>query len=555
MTNQIWNIYPRPQFRRESFFNLNGWWDFGISKDGGEPIYDKKILVPFAPESEASGLKISIQKGDILCYRTVFTLPENFSVGGEILLHFGAVDKIAEVNFNGVFLGRHEGGYLPFSFNIAPYLKEENTLCVTARDELDHRYPWGKQKVDRGGMWYTPVSGIWQSVWCEALPTSYIRSVKMTPSCEGVELVFDAPDEVEITLASGEVYKTSGGRAYVTPKEIRLWSPETPYLYEFVARMGEDRVKSYFALREIQSESVDGIPRLTLNGKPYFFHALLDQGYFEDGIFLPSDPSRMEEDIRLVKSLGFNTLRKHIKIEPMYFYYLCDKYGIAVFQDAVNNSDYSFFFDTALPTVGQLSKNDKRLHKDEKSREFFRAHTLEMIEYLYNVPSILYYTIFNEGWGQFSADEMYDECKKADPSRIYDATSGWFLRHRSDVDSRHIYFKKLKRKKYRGYAKALPFVVSEFGGYSLRIDGHTFGKDNYGYKLFQSQKDLTEALVTLYRDEVIPLIGEGLCATVLTQFSDVEDETNGMVTYDREIVKVDTEAMREIASLLRSAIS
>ncbi len=554
MNHTPWNIYPRPQFCRSSFFCLNGEWEFGIGKNVKAPIYDKKILVPFAPQSRASGLEISVDVGDILFYRTTFSLPENFSRGGEILLHFGAVDQIANVTLNGVELGKHEGGYLPFSFNIAPYLKEENTLSLVVRDDLDHTYPWGKQKRERGGMWYTPVSGIWQTVWIEAMPSSYIRSVKMTPSLTGVELIFDAPNEVEVLLDSGEVYTTVEGRVFISPKEIHLWSPENPYLYEFVAKMGEDEIKSYFALREIKSENVGGMPRLTLNGEPYFFHALLDQGYFDDGIFLPENYERMEEDIRLVKSLGFNTLRKHIKIEPLNFYHLCDKYGIVVFQDAVNNSDYSFFFDTALPTIGQLSKNDTRLHKNEKSREVFRAHTLGMIEHLYNVPSLLYYTIFNEGWGQFCADKMYRICKEADGTRIYDATSGWFLRHESDVDSRHIYFKKLSHKPYKGYKEPLPFVISEFGGYSLRMDGHTFGKDNYGYKIFSDVKALTNALLALYRDEVVPLIEDGLCATVLTQFSDVEDETNGMVTYDRELIKVDVDVMREIATLLYSKI-
>ena len=555
MTDTPWSIYPRPQFRRDSFFCLNGEWDFGVSKSEDNPVYDKTIRIPFPPESRASGLEMSIEKGDFLFYRKTFSLPEGFSLGGDILLHFGAVDQIAEVQINGNVLGTHEGGYLPFSFNIAPYLKEENTLCVRVKDDLDHTYPWGKQKKKRGGMWYTPVSGIWQTVWCEALPASYIRAVKLTPSTVGVDFAFDSPEEVEITLESGEAYTTVGGRAFVAPKEIHLWTPETPYLYGYTARMGEDTVRGYFALREIGSETVNGMPRLTLNGKPYFFHALLDQGYFDDGIFLPERYERMEEDIRLVKTLGFNTLRKHIKIEPMYFYYLCDKYGIAVFQDAVNNSDYSFFLDTALPTVGQLTKNDTRLHRDERSREMFRRHTLDMIEYLYNTPSLLYYTIFNEGWGQFCADEMYGMCKNADATRIYDATSGWFLEHKSDVDSRHIYFKKLRHKKYRGYETPLPFVISEFGGYSLRVDGHTFGKDNYGYRLFGDAAALSDAIFTLYRDEVLPLIGEGLCATVLTQFSDVEDETNGMVTYDREVIKVDVEKMQEIARLLSEEIS
>ena len=261
----------------------------------------------------------------------------------------------------------------------------------------------------------------------------------------------------------------------------------------------------------------------------------------------------MEEDILRMKSLGFNTLRKHIKIEPMQYYHLCDKHGMVVFQDAVNNSDYSFLFDTALPTVGVLSKSDKRTHKNPIARRVFLETMCAMIEHLYNVPSLLYYTIFNEGWGQFDADGAYEIAKQADPSRIYDATSGWFLQTKSDVDSRHIYFKRLTHKKYKGYKTPLPFVISEFGGYSLRVEGHTFGPDNYGYRIFKTKDELTNALVSLYEDEVLPLIGEGLCASVLTQVSDVEDETNGLLTYDRAEIKVDIAPMRSISEKLWQA--
>ena len=547
-----WQIYPRPQMKRDSYLCLNGAWDFTVTKDDGYPeVFEHKILVPFAPESEESGLALSHEAGEWLHYRLTFSLPEGFLSSGEVLLHFGAVDQVARVTLNGHPIGEHEGGYLPFSLSVREVLREQNELWVAVRDDLDHSYPWGKQRTDRGGMWYTPVSGIWQTVWMEALPAGAIRSMHIEQDETAASITFTSESPVlRVTLADGTVLPVSDNRVSIAPKDARPWSPEDPYLYTFTAETESDRVQSYFALRRISVGSVDGMPRLLLNGEPYFFHALLDQGYYRDGIYLPASADRMEEDILLAKRMGFNTLRKHIKIEPLVFYHLCDRHGIVVFQDFVNNGDYSFLRDTALPTVGLKRLDDRRLHRDALTRARFLSAADETLAHLYNCPSVLYYTIFNEGWGQFEADAAYERYRAADPSRIYDATSGWFQRSKSDVRSEHIYFKKLKEGKPDGR----PFVISEFGGYSLRIEGHTFRRENYGYKLFQTEKELTDALVALYEHEVCPLIDKGLCAAVLTQLSDVEDETNGLVTYDRAYIKVDEERMRAVAKKLKEAI-
>lgn len=548
-----WQEYPRPQFKRDSYISLNGSWDFAVTKSDDAPKdFDKTILLPFPPESLLSGLEMKISGGDRLYYRRRFTLPDGF-IKKRVILHVGAADQICCVSVNGEQLFTHEGGYIPFSVDITKSLKAgENEVVFKVIDDMSKIFPLGKQSARRGGMWYTPVSGIWQSVWLESIPDEAITGITITPSVTGAKItVTGGAKEKRLTLnGSGRVYEFSTESVTVTPDEPILWSPENPYLYEFTLESGEDRIESYFALREIDIRTVDGKRRICLNGKPYLFHGLLDQGYYPDGIFLPATVDGYREDILTAKRLGFNTLRKHIKIEPLIFYYLCDKLGMVVFQDMVNNSTYSFFSDTALPTIGLKRRDDRRLHKNPMSREMFERVMYETANLLYNSPSVLYYTIFNEGWGQFCADEMYEKLKAKDSSRIIDATSGWFTEHKSDVDSRHVYFKEVKL----GKTSDRPIVISEFGGYSYRAPGHLFGKKNYGYKLFKERGELESALLTLYGEEIAPLIKEGVCALVYTQLTDVEDETNGLITYDRRLVKVDERKMSDLAEKLKAEI-
>ncbi len=539
------SYYPRPMMKRDSFFSLNGKWELGISESEGNFEYEYEILVPFPPESTLSGIERIIKKDEYLHYRKTFTLPEGF-VNKRTILHFGAVDTVCRVYLNGKFAGENEGGYIPFSFDVSELLSEsENVLTLTVKDGIDKNYPYGKQRYDRGGMWYTPVSGIWQSVWLESLPDDAIESIRITPTPYSARIEVKGGKETKrITLTgSNEAFEFSGDEFTVRPTEIRKWTPETPYLYHFILESGEDKIESYFALRRIDIiEEKNGVQRVLLNDKPYVFNGLLDQGYYPDGIFLPATEEGYLYDIRTAKELGFNMLRKHIKIEPEIFYYLCDREGIAVFQDMVNNSDYSFLRDTALPTVGIQKLSDKSLHKSAVSRRIFISEMKKTIEHLYNHPSILYWTIFNEGWGQFDSDSVYLMLKSLDGTRIIDSTSGWFRRSRSDVDSRHIYFKPLK---VRGRNKR-PLCISEFGGYSLRIDGHVFGKDNYGYKTYKTTADFEDAFINLYKNEVKPIIKKGAFAFVYTQLSDVEDETNGIMTYDRRVVKLSPAAVRPV---------
>ena len=546
-----WNEYPRPNMKRDSFFCLNGEWDFAFSENEPEE-YFKKILVPFPPESLLSGIESNHNENEKLYYRCKFTLPGNF-IKKRVILHFGAVDQIAEVILNGINVGRHEGGYTPFSFDVTDFIFDcENELRVVCTDNLDLKYPYGKQKKNRGGMWYTPVSGIWQTVWIESIPELAIEDITVTPSTSEARIeVKSQADRLKLTLEdSGEFFESENGIFVIEPKNPKLWTPETPYLYRFTVESAQDKVESYFALREIGTEANGGVTRLTLNGKPYLFHGLLDQGYFPDGIFLPATVRGYECDIKAAKALGFNMLRKHIKIEPPVFYYLCDKLGMVVFQDMVNNSDYSFIRDTALPTVGLKKLPDKKLHRNPESRRIFRDTMKKTIKLLYNNPSVLYYTIFNEGWGQFTADEVYKDAKILDSTRIFDATSGWFWQKESDVDSHHVYFKKLKVKINPGR----PCVISEFGGYSYRCEGHLFGEENYGYKSFNTRDEFEKSIVKLYENEVIPLVKKGVSALVYTQLSDIEDETNGFLTYDRKVIKADFETLLNLSTKLKDAL-
>jgi hypothetical protein len=329
-------------------------------------------------------------------------------------------------------------------------------------------------------------------------------------------------------------------------KDFAFWTPETPVLYEFTLQSGKDTVRSYFARRTVKVKG----DQILVNGQKTFFHGLLDQGYHPDGIFLPPDAQTLAKDILMARSLGFNMLPKHIKVEPQIFYYLCDRLGMFVFQDIVNSGKYSFFRDTALPTVGfkKLPDSGVFCRVNEKTRDFFVAHSKGILNHLKNHPSVVYYTVFNEGWGQFDCDKVYRTLKAEDPSRVFDATSGWFFGKESDVCSLHVYFKPFKMPHK---SKGRPVILSEFGGYSLPLSGHRFNTEkNYGYKTFQDQSAFEEALLALYEREVLPAVKKGLAATVYTQIFDVEDETNGLYTYDRAVCKASPEKMRALAKKL-----
>ena len=552
-----WKKHPCPQMRRELFHILEEGWR----------LNGKEIRVPFPPEAPLSGYEEEL--GTKLCYEVLFSVPEIFTKE-KILLRFGAVDQVAEVWLNGHCIGMHEGGYLPFFFDVTEVVsrKEENRLEVKVTDELSPVYPYGKQSKAPGGMWYTPVSGIWQNVWLENVPECYIEALRTDVTLDGVTITLSGAVKgftAIVSLGDGETCtkRFDGNSGVITLAEeksdsgksisVRHWTPETPYLYPLKIVAGEDEAETYFALRTVRIEEVSGRQRVCLNGTPVFLHGVLDQGYFPGGIYLPSCEEEYEREILRMKELGINLLRKHCKVEPEWFYYYCDLHGMLVLQDMVNSGSYAFLRDTALPTVGFRRKSDKRKAKKEaerKRRSFFERHMKETIAHLYNHPCVIGYTIFNEGWGQFESDRMYRLAKEWDGSRLYDATSGWFAGRESDFDSEHVYF---RNKRLKG--KVRPLFLSECGGFSYQVTGHCHSADKtYGYGTCRSKEELTERIVSMYRSMVLPAIKEGLCGCVYTQVSDVEEEINGLYTYDREVCKVDKAAMERLAAELREAL-
>ncbi len=537
-----WERYPRPQMQRAEWLCLNGTWELSSGKTRTD------VRVPFCPESLLSGVKKLPSIGQEMTYRRTFSVPQAWN-GKRIMLHFGAVMRKATVLVNGFELCAHENGYLPFFADVTAQLREgENELCVRVINDLDARYPWGKQKIRRGGMWYTPCSGIWQTVWLEPVPAHAITALQIRSGADWVEIEAEGVSDGEIGL-EGRRYPLVDGRAKIVFSDPHLWSPEDPHLYRFTLTCGEDCVRSYFALRTLSTEIVDGVPRLCLNGRPYFFNGLLDQGYWSDGLYTPATPDGFETDIRAMKSLGFNTLRKHIKIEPEQFYYDCDRLGMIVFQDMVNNGVYRYVRDTVLPTIHFQKRRDTRLNRSAKARRIFLESMEATVRHLRNHPCICLWTIFNEGWGQFCADDAYDRLKALDPSRFVDSTSGWFHQQKSDADSLHIYFDEL----HLG-TLPLPQLLSEFGGYVWKSSEHSFNKEKtYGYHTFETREAYVDALRTLYRS-LVPLAGRGLCGAIYTQVSDVEDETNGLFTFDRAVLKVRSEELCDLAQAIRRAV-
>lgn len=549
-------VHPCPQLRRETWMDLNGKWDFAVQADDKTPeMFDRTILVPYCPESALSGIHNHFPEGSFLFYRRYVRLPEA-AAGHRILLHVGAADQALTCYVNGVEIGSHTGGYTAFTMDITRAVREENEILLRVRDDLtDTAFPRGKQSLTPGGMWYTPVSGIWQSVWLEWVPETYIQSLDIR--ADMTEAVLDTGDAslfgtVTVMAPEGNVtLPLTGGRAVFRPETPRLWSPEDPYLYEFEITTGADRVSGYFALRSWDIRNVDGIPRLCVNGKPRFFHGLLDQGYWPDGIYTPPSPDCYRQEILAMKRMGFNTLRKHIKVEPEEFYYQCDKLGMFVFQDMVSNGDYSYLKDTILPTLGFQRKNDRRAHPDKRSRQMFLDNMKAQVLQLKNHPCIAMWTIFNEGWGQFDATAAYHTLKALDDSRFVCSCSGWFRGGESDVFSRHIYFGQWHHLKRTDK----PLVLTEFGGICLAVDGHLYNPDkSYGYQSSKDSEDYRKKLLTLYRKHILPAIPKGLCAAIYTQVSDVEEEINGLLTYDRQVTKPDAEEMRCLSDALYTAV-
>lgn len=560
--SRILTEYPRPQMRRDSYLNLNGRWEYAITGSDEPPqSWDGTILVPFSPESALSGVGRTLEPGQTLWYRRELTVPEGFLPrDGRLLLHFGAVDQEAAVYLNGVLLGRHMGGYNAFTLDATDALGPRNTLVVRVHDDTDASFhSRGKQKTRRGGIWYTPQSGIWQTVWMEAVPRYYIESLRIVPlfdqSAVEVTVRCAQPLQCEATVDGRTVPFTSGEAARIPMPDFRAWSPEDPYLYDLSVTLGEDRVESYFGMRktEVRADR-GGVKRLFLNGEPYFQSGLLDQGYWPDGLYTAPSDEALIFDIQTAKAMGFNMLRKHIKVEPMRWYYHCDRLGMLVWQDMPSGGGKYRFSTVTLPLITGFHRRDNRYRAFARASSQGRAEYMdeleEMVGQLFNAPSVALWVPFNEGWGQFDSTLVMERLRALDPTRPVDPASGWHDQGAGDLRSLHVYFKPFRfRYDRRGRALAL----SEFGGYNLRVDGHCFNQKDYGYRRLPDAAALWRDLARLYEREVLPAVPRGLCAAVYTQLSDVEDELNGLMTYDRRVVKLDAEDVRELNERLREA--
>ncbi|MDE7261367.1 MAG: MFS transporter [Oscillospiraceae bacterium] len=560
--------YPRPQLRRDSYLNLNGPWQYAIRPKGDRQpkSFDSEIVVPFSPESLLSGVQRILLPEERLWYRRTFTLPEGFRKD-RVLLHFGAADQSCEVSVNGKSVGGHEGGYLPFTCDITDALLDGgNTLVVSVTDATSRsRHAYGKQSFTPGGIWYTPQSGIWQTVWLESVPENYVEKLTITPLYDDrqVRLVIHAKDpeganavvRKDGLVIAEDWYDEAAGELVLSimDEHFRPWSPEDPFLYDVTVTLNSgDRVESYFAMRKFGVTTVDKKKVLALNGKPVFMSGVLDQGYWSDGLYTPASDEAMIHDIQTMKDCGFNMLRKHIKIEPLRWYYHCDRLGMLVWQDLVSGgSRIDPLVVQILPFLG-CNLQDGRYHRfgreDPGSREQFIQDLRGTVDHLYNVPSLAVWVPFNEGWGQFDSLRATQLLWDLDPTRLVDHASGWHDQGGGDFKSRHVYFKPVRIK----HDGSRVLALSEFGGYSLPEAGHVASGKPFGYRMYQDRGSFMDAFVSLYEKEVLPCMErQGLSAAVYTQVSDVEDEINGLLTYDRKVCKVDTERVRKVNAKLK----
>ena len=548
--------YPRPQMVRSEWKNLNGLWNYAIRPLGEQPAaFDGEILVPFAVESSLSGVGERLGLKNELWYERTFEISPKWN-GKRILLHFGAVDWKADVWVNGISVGSHTGGYTPFSFDITAALaKGENTLRVRVWDPTDEGYqPRGKQVNNPNGIWYTPVSGIWQTVWLEAVPQQYIREVRTTPDLDRKTFRVEVPvcnaqpgDLVEVTLYDGGAEVASaralnGATVELTLADPKCWSPDSPFLYDMkvaLLRNGRriDAVESYAAMRKFSTlRDKNGIVRLALNNKPLFQFGPLDQGWWPDGLYTAPTDEALAFDVIKTKELGYNMIRKHVKVEPARWYYHCDKAGMIVWQDMPNGDQgpqwqmHSYF-------------TGEERHRSAESEACYRKEWKEIIDYLYSFPSIGVWVPFNEAWGQFKGPEIAEWTKAYDPSRLVNPASGGNHYLTGDILDLHHY----PQPKMTLLDTNRATVLGEYGGIGLVIPDHVWVKnrDNWGYTRFNSPKEVTDEYAR-YADELLRLIGCGFAAAVYTQTTDVEVEVNGLMTYDRKVVKVEEERIREI---------
>ena len=574
--------YPRPALRRDSCENLNGLWQYAITASAEHPsAWDGSILVPYSPEAEASGVGRTLQPGQWLHYHRFFAPPAG--EGGRVLLHFGAVDHACAVQVNGHLVGGHRGGYWPFSFDITDQLNGtgRNSLWVAVQDPTGSgTQARGKQTLKPGGMFYPAQSGIWQTVWLERVPENYIQSLTVTPDYDARTVTVKAHTAKPGGAANLWAVVRAGGVTIaedwgsddadrdgevtldIPPEHFFPWSPDTPFLYDLTVGTTQgpeedfDTVHSYFALRKWSCvPDAHGVLRFCLNDQPILLNGLLDQGYWPKGLYTTPSDAAVERELSEVKALGFNLLRKHAKIEPQRWYYHCDRLGLIVWQDIVNGgSAYNLWFVTYLTNVLQPllrrfpdGKACRRLLSRAKpaGREEYAHELADTVQALRCHPCIACWVPFNEGWGQFDAGKAVQALRTLDGTRLVDEASGWFDQGGGDVHSLHNYFYPLRiRPQKRTVA------LSEYGGIAWPMPGHEPPRKTYGYGTAKDRQELTARYKKLQLKTVLPQLEKGLSALVYTQLTDVEDEVNGLFTYDRTAIKPDANAVRSVNAAL-----
>lgn len=548
--DNCWREYPRPQLTRADWMCLNGNWDLAIlpAAAAKPDRFDKKIVVPFPVESYLSGVQAKVEPDQRIWYRRTFTPPAKWQ-GQRLLLHFGAVDWDAKVWVNGVEAGGHQGGYDPFSFDVTEQIdwSGDNEIVVAVSDPTDQgTQPHGKQQRVPEGIRYTPTSGIWQTVWLEPVPESSIERLKITPDADAKSVTIEAAArgadesqriEVEVlksgaVVASGETLP--GKPLTLAVPNARLWSPDSPFLYDLRVRLKNetesiDEVGSYFGLRSIAlGKDKNGLTRIMLNGEPQFQFGVLDQGYWPDGLYTAPSDEAMQYDLKVAKDLGFNMIRKHVKVEPARWYYWCDKLGLLVWQDMPSGD-----------AKGPWPQDGTEMVRSTESADQFRKELKAMVDFGYNFPCVVVWIPFNEAWGQFDTEVVAAWLKQYDPSRLVIAASGGNDLGVGDVDDDHFYPGPGGPPAERRRAA----VLGEFGGLGLPLKGHTWQDDaNWGYRSFTDADDLEVAYLGL-AEKLRPLIESHLSAAVYTQLTDVEIEVNGLMTYDREVLKCDAKTL------------
>ena len=552
--------YPRPQMVREPWINLNGLWSYAIVSGNSKPSnFDGQILVPFAVESALSGVGKRVGAGNTLWYKRALKIPSNMSKG-RLLLHFGAVDWKCEVFINGTSAGVHEGGYDPFYFDVTNLIRGrgDQEILVSVTDPSDEGpQPRGKQVKEPKSIWYTPVTGIWQTVWLEAVPSTFITSIKNTPDLDKKQLRVVA----EVANAQqGDVIKATAMRANqkiaeanfsenvatITLNDVQEWLPDSPALYDLVVtvtRRGKkvDEVKSYFAMRKISMQKdASGTPRMMLNNKFVFQYGPLDQGWWPDGLYTAPSDEALKFDIVKTKEMGFNMIRKHVKVEPARWYYHCDREGILVWQD-MPSGDMGNHWDSRPGILGIATDKERT----KESEDIYRREWKAIMNATYNFPSIVVWVPFNEAWGQFKTEEIVKMTAEIDQSRLINAASGGNFTEAGHIIDLHNYPSPAMPDPEL-FGKDQIVVLGEFGGLGLPLEGHTWqAKDNWGYQSFSTQEDLL-AKYESFMTTMTALIQKGLSAAVYTQTTDVEVETNGLMTYDRKVIKMPADKLKQL---------